>query len=86
LGTEFVHEPGVRGPGFIEKFVWAADDLQENMMALLMGLEMDWSSLAIFFDEVFFPYMVGGIIPGVFCCNDCLFPNRPYYSCLSKAS
>ena len=27
------------------------------------GREMDWSSLAIFFDEVFFPYMVGGIIP-----------------------
>ena len=77
LGTEFVHEPGARDPGFIEKFVWAADDLQENIMALFMGREMDWSSLAIFFDEVFFPYMVGGIIPGVFVATIAYFLTVP---------
>ena len=26
---------------------------------------MDWQRLRIFFDEVFFPYMIGGIIPGI---------------------
>jgi uncharacterized protein (DUF2062 family) len=84
LGTEFMHEPGVRGPGFIEKFVWAADDLQENMMALFMGREMDWSSLAIFFDEVFFPYMVGGIFPGVFVATIAYFLTVPIIHAYQK--
>lgn len=79
-----MHEPGVRGPGFIEKFVWAADDLQENMMALFMGREMDWSSLAIFFDEVFFPYMVGGIIPGVFVATIAYFLTVPIIHAYQK--
>ena len=34
LGTEFVHEPGMRDPGFIEKFVWAADDLRKTSWPL----------------------------------------------------
>ena len=84
LGTEFVHQPGIRNPRFIEKFVWAADDLQENIMALFMGREMDWSSLAIFFDEVFFPYMVGGIIPGVFVATIAYFLTVPIIHAYQK--
>jgi uncharacterized protein (DUF2062 family) len=84
LGTEFEHGSGVHDPGFIEKFVWAADDLQENIMALFRGHEMDWSSLATFYDEVFFPYLVGGIIPGVFVATFAYFLTVPIIHAYQK--
>jgi uncharacterized protein (DUF2062 family) len=45
---------------------------------------MDWSSLAIFFDEVFFPYTVGGIIPGVFVATIAYFLTVPIIHAYQK--
>lgn len=47
------------------KFVNAGRDLQDNIWALFTSDTADWTRLEIFYDEVFFPYMVGGIIPGL---------------------
>ncbi|CUH78373.1 DUF2062 domain-containing protein [Tropicibacter naphthalenivorans] len=60
-----------RGPrpedhtGLVEKFLRAGSDLWDNLMALFTGREADWTHLNVFYDEVFFPYMIGGIIPGM---------------------
>lgn len=48
-----------------EKFLAAGDDLWENLRAVFTGAPADWTRLAIFYDEVFFPYMIGGILPGI---------------------
>ncbi len=47
------------------KFVKAGEDLWDNLCALFTPERADWSDLLIFYDEVFFPYMIGGIVPGI---------------------
>ena len=47
------------------KFVDAGQDFWHNIKAIFTHETMDWSHLSVFFDEVFLPYLVGGIIPGV---------------------
>ena len=48
-----------------EKFAGAGEDLWHNFVALFTPARMDWHQLRVFYDEVFFPFMIGGIIPGV---------------------
>ncbi len=47
------------------KFLDAWRDLRDNIMALFTGQDADWSNLHIFFQEVFFPWLIGGIAPGL---------------------
>lgn len=47
------------------KFVGAWQDLKHNIAALFTDATADWTDLLIFFHEVYFPYFVGGIIPGL---------------------
>lgn len=61
LGTEF-DEDSHRSLG--GKFVDAGGDLKDNLIAIFTGRDADWRGLSVFFDEVFFPYFVGGLIPG----------------------
>ena len=39
--------------------------LWHNFTALLTGGELHWNSLHVFFDHVFWPYTIGGILPGI---------------------
>lgn len=61
LGTEF--ESADRRLG--SKFSEAGHDLWQNFKAIFDGNPPNWHGLRIFYDEVFFPYLVGGIIPGI---------------------
>ena len=64
LGTDYI--PSAEGgKSILEKFLDAGADLQQNVLAFVKGMETDWSRLEIFYQEVFFPYMIGGIIPGL---------------------
>jgi len=47
------------------KFMDAGADLKGNLIAAFTDKDMDWTSLHVFYDEVFFPYLIGGIIPGI---------------------
>ena len=47
------------------KFVKAGSDLCHNLLALFTHAEADWRGLSIFYNEVFFPYLIGGLIPGI---------------------
>ena len=62
LGTEM--EEGAHR-SFAGKFWDAGADLWHNLMAVLMGDPTDWTGLSVFFNEVFYPYLVGGIVPGI---------------------
>jgi len=61
LGT--VPKEGVHR-SFLGKFVDAGEDLRANFVALFTGKEPDWHGLGVFYNEVFFPYLIGGLIPG----------------------
>ena len=46
-------------------FSGASRDLWHNFTAMFGAGVAEWSRLAIFYKEVFLPYLVGGIIPGI---------------------
>jgi len=51
----------------------AGSDLLHNFNAMFTSEQADWNGLATFFDEVFYPYMIGGIIPGVIAATACYY-------------
>ncbi|WP_460272637.1 DUF2062 domain-containing protein [Celeribacter sp. ULVN23_4] len=62
LGTRFDHH---HERSFIGKFFDAADDFWRNFQALFTDKDSNWDALIRFWHEIFFPYLVGGIIPGL---------------------
>ncbi len=73
LGTEFE----ASDQSFGGKFADAGRDLKQNFMTLFNDDQPDWHGLAVFYDEVFFPYLVGGIIPGVISASICYYLSVP---------
>lgn len=72
LGTQF--DTNLFGPdrggekcGIGCQFSKAFADLWYNLMTVFTGKTADWTGLASFYAEVFYPYLVGGVIPGVLC-------------------
>ena len=49
------------------KFADAGSDLWHNFLAIFTRAEAEWSGLRVFWAEVFYPYLIGGILPGIFC-------------------
>jgi len=47
------------------KFVDAGADLANNLGAIFTDRQADWDGLAVFYHDLFLPYMIGGIIPGL---------------------
>ena len=58
LDTHLVRELG-------HYFSEAGRDLWHNFWAIFTPETMDWAGLAVFFREVFVPYFVGGVGPGL---------------------
>lgn len=62
LGTELHQEVD---DSLADKFIGAGEDLLNNLWALFTDADAHWTRLGEFYDEVFFPYMIGGILPGI---------------------
>ncbi|MEL6640316.1 MAG: DUF2062 domain-containing protein [Pseudomonadota bacterium] len=80
---------GIRQRGDIEvslggKFAKAGSDLWHNFISLFTPSKMDWRGLSLFYDEVFFPYLVGGIIPGIICATFCYYVSVPLIAAYQK--
>ena len=55
-------------PEFFRRFGDAAEDLWHNLMApFTAGDVMHWGGLVRFWNDLFLPYLIGGIVPGVVC-------------------
>jgi uncharacterized protein (DUF2062 family) len=52
-------------------FSEAGQDLWHNFWAVFTSETMDWAGLRVFFREVFLPYFVGGLIPGLVAAMAC---------------
>lgn len=74
LGTKF--EEGDTH-GLMGKFAGALGDLKNNFLAIFTDRMADWYGLRIFYDEVFFPYLVGGILPGLVAGAVCHYLSLP---------
>lgn len=57
--------PSPEHGNLVTKFVRAGEALFYNLKAYALGGDPDWSDLILFYHDVFFPYMIGGIIPGI---------------------
>ncbi|MEO9573218.1 MAG: DUF2062 domain-containing protein [Tateyamaria sp.] len=66
------------------KFVDAGGDLWQNLKHVILGEPRDWTALARFYDEIFFPYLVGGIIPGVIVATVCYYLSVPVIRAYQK--
>lgn len=74
LGTEFDTEVD---HSLIGKFFGVSKDLWNNLLALISDREADWHGLQIFYNEVFLPYLIGGVIPGLVAATVCYFLSVP---------
>lgn len=65
LGSWMLGTPGgVQFPEVVQAFSSATLELSRNFSALFTDEVVNWHSMAGFFRQVFWPYMVGGLIPG----------------------
>lgn len=55
------------------QFSNAFGDLWHNLLAPITGRDAEWDGLAAFYAELFYPYLIGGLIPGV------VFASLAYY-------
>jgi len=81
LGTEFDEEVD---KSLVAKFADAIADFWSNFFALFTSAEADWSDLGRFWDEVFFPYLVGGILPGLLAATACYYLSLPVLQAYQK--
>ena len=57
-------------------FVDAWRDLTSNFFAMFDEQTADWTGLRAFYDDMFLPYLIGGLIPGAIAATIC------YYLCM----
>lgn len=81
LGTEF--DEGAHR-SFGRKFLDASHDLKQNFLTIFSDREADWQGLSLFYDQVFYPYMVGGLIPGAIAGTIAYFLSLPLIRAYKK--
>ena len=67
-----------------ERFGDAATTLGSNFRAMFTSKDADWSDLHLFYDEVFFPFLIGGLIPGVVVATTAYYISVPLISAYQK--
>lgn len=70
--------------GLGEMFVGAGHDLWANLKTLFTGGVADWTALSEFYNEVFFPYMIGGVLPGIIAGLVCYYLSVPVIRAYQK--
>ncbi len=66
------------------KFADAGADLWHNVTAIFTPAHMDWSGLAVFWNQVFYPYLIGGIMPGIVCASIAYYLSVPLLRAYQK--
>lgn len=65
MGSWLLGMPQGREAHLGQKFANASITLGHNLRAIWTSEKMTWRGLHVFYDDVFFPYAIGGIVPGV---------------------
>ncbi|MEJ6399284.1 DUF2062 domain-containing protein [Yoonia sp. 208BN28-4] len=75
-------ETGMCGLGC--QFSSAFGDLWHNMKALFTPAQADWHGLGLFYEQVFYPYLIGGAISGVVVSTICYYISVPLIAAYQK--
>ena len=67
-----------------EKFADAGADLWHNIIAIFTPETMDWHGLSIFYFDIFYPYMIGGILPGIITATTAYYLSVPVLQAYQK--
>lgn len=65
-------------------FSAAGRDLWHNFMAIFTDKQAHWDGLQQFWEQVFFPYLIGGIVPGVICATAVYYLSVPVITAYQK--
>jgi uncharacterized protein (DUF2062 family) len=86
MGHWILGSPMQRGEhrSFGGKFVDAGYDLFANFVAIFTDRTADWSGLTVFWHQVFYPYLIGGILPGIICATIAYYLSVPLLRAYQK--
>ena len=81
MGSRF-HESEHRS--LLGKFAAAGRDFKDNFIALFTDRDANWAALHDFYSDVFLPYLVGGLIPGIIAGMVAYYMSVPVISAYQK--
>ena len=84
-GTWLLGQPGLHLPLVLSSFTDAWLDLWRNLLAIFTEDRANWRGLGVFWNRVFLPYLVGGIIPGLVAGIASYFLANPIIAAYQKA-
>jgi uncharacterized protein len=65
LGSWMLGKPPVPLPRIFMSFSQASGEIWANVYAMFTPATVEWVRLPSFFSNIFVPYMIGGIVPGI---------------------
>ncbi|MAM61895.1 DUF2062 domain-containing protein [Maritimibacter sp. UBA3975] len=67
LGNRILGNPvgDMRLPQVVDAFANASGEIWHNVLSAFTWRTAHWDGLGLFFDRVFLPYLVGGLLPGL---------------------
>jgi uncharacterized protein (DUF2062 family) len=81
LGSEFdTHNER----SFVGKFYDASHDLLHNIKALLTNDVANWNGVLRFGTDVFYPYLIGGLVPGILAGGVAYYVSLPMITAFQK--
>ena len=85
LGSWMLGERGIPLPLVLQAFSDASLDLWRNFLAIFTSEPTRWRGLFLFWDRVFLPYLVGGILPGLAAAIAAYVLSNPIIAAYQKA-
>jgi uncharacterized protein (DUF2062 family) len=85
LGSYLLGQQGYPLHLVLSAFQDAGEDLWWNMIAIFTDRTAHWDGLGRFFDRVFLPYLVGGLLPGFGCAIASYLLANPLIAAYQKA-
>jgi uncharacterized protein (DUF2062 family) len=85
LGAWILGEDAVPLHHILSAFSFASLELWRNFGAIFSSDEMEWARLGRFFERVFWPYLVGGLVPGLIAATAAYYVSHPLIHAYQRA-
>ena len=85
FGAWILGQPPVELPHIVSAFSFASVELWSNVANVLTGRPVEWTRLYDFFQTVFWPYTVGGLLPGAVAGLATYFVSNPLIHAYQRA-
>lgn len=85
LGAWMLGRDPVPLPQIVSAFSYASVELWSNLAAIFTSEPVRWQRLAVFLDSVFWPYLVGGLLPGLVAAIVTYYVSYPFIHAYQRA-